>query len=99
MLVVHVIDWSGETLPGAVVEVSRGKSSAAKLASDAAGRAVFKDLPNGSYTVVVSMPGFIRGESKPAEVRRGCTAALIFPLQVMDLRHSSARGRGRRTSA
>ena len=91
VLVVHVMDWTGEPLPGAVVEVSRGKSLAAQLASDAAGRAVQRDLPPGSYSVRVTMTAFLRAESRPAEVRRGCTTALSVPLQVIDPSHSSVR--------
>jgi hypothetical protein len=85
-LVVHVMAFDGEALPGVTVKVGRQSKAEAERETDSSGRVVFSALKAGAYTVEAEMRAFHRGRADAVAVHRSCTAAVSFPLPVIDLR-------------
>jgi len=85
ILVIHVMAFDGEALPGATVRVGRPSKSEMENETDSSGRAVFKALKPGTYTVEAEMRAFHRARADNVAVHRSCTTAISFPLPVVDL--------------
>ena len=77
---VEIEDPTGARLPGANVDLA-GPVSQTHV-SDAQGRAHFLNLPVGTYTVRVSLPGFTPNTSSSVEVLSGASTPLALRLAI-----------------
>ena len=84
LLVLEVTDISGYEIPGATIRLI-GEAASRPFISDASGRVRTSQLTAGRYSVEVEIPGFVRAEVENVIVRRGCTTALLIPLQLVDV--------------
>ena len=74
-----VTDNSGAVIPNATVTITNVDTGAVKTSpSSSAGEFLFQDLPLGTYTVVVSSPGFSTVKTDKVNV----SAGVIFTLPV-----------------
>src|SRR2546423_8891295 len=79
-----VTDPKGAVVVGATITVTdaAGKQAHAPVATDAQGRYKIEGLPAGTYTVVVSAPGFKEARREQVSVAEGKAAALDFGLEI-----------------
>lgn len=77
-----VTDQSGAIVPGAAVEIQNAVSGFAREAkTDAAGHYQFTNLPQNTYHLSISAPGFA-SVAKDVDVRSRVPIALTTPLEV-----------------
>src|SRR5204863_8438064 len=69
-----VMDQTGKTIPDAGIDVRSESSGASRTATTGVdGRFSIQNLPAGSYSVVVSAPGFARATRSSGQVNAGGT--------------------------
>lgn len=78
-----VLDQTGKPIPGATVEVkSESGGVSRKTTSDAEGTFSASDLAAGSYSVVVSAPGFALTTRSGGQVNAGSTLDIPITIKV-----------------
>jgi hypothetical protein len=85
-LVVHIVDWSGEPLPGAHVSI-RGSAPSLERNCESGpdGRCVFVGLDPPEANLRAGLEGFVLAETTGVVLRVGCTSGLTLPLEVVDI--------------
>ena len=80
----RVVDTDGEPLPGATVELRRGPASPEPRleVTDLEGRYRISGLPPGTYSVLISLPGFGRVVRSGVEVGTGAAETVDAVLDV-----------------
>lgn len=80
----RVVDTDGEPLPGATVELRRGPASPEPRleVTDLEGRYRISGLPPGTYSVLISLPGFGRVVRSGIEVGTGTAEIVDAVLDV-----------------
>jgi iron complex outermembrane receptor protein len=78
-----VLDQTGKAISGASVEVkSESDGESRKTTTDAEGRFSAPDLPAGTYSVVVSAPGFALTTRSGGQVKAGATLDVPITIKV-----------------
>ncbi|HEX7778129.1 MAG TPA: carboxypeptidase-like regulatory domain-containing protein, partial [Vicinamibacterales bacterium] len=62
VIVGRVVDsMSTSAVPGAIVTITGAGAAPQRVQVDASGRFLFRDLPNGEFSIVAARPGYVGG--------------------------------------